>query len=60
LTLQAIDVAIQQRRVTTAVLAHSDQGSQYTAAAYQQRLSRVTQISPIMVIENSPPWLRRR
>jgi transposase InsO family protein len=38
LTLQAIDVAIQQRRVTTPVLAHSDQGSQYTAAAYQQRL----------------------
>ena len=39
LTLQAIDVAIQQRRGTTAVLAHSDQGSQYTAAAYQQRLA---------------------
>lgn len=38
-TLQAIDVAIQQRRGTTAVLAHSDQGSQYTAAAYQQRLA---------------------
>jgi transposase InsO family protein len=38
LTLQAIDVAIQQRRVTPPVLAHSDQGSQYTAAAYQQRL----------------------
>jgi hypothetical protein len=24
------------------------------------KVSRVTQISPIMVIENSPPWLRRR
>jgi DNA-binding transcriptional regulator LsrR (DeoR family) len=26
----------------------------------QLYLSRVTQISPLMVIENSPPWLVRR
>ena len=39
LTLQAFDTAVHQRRRTAPGLAHSDQGSQYTATAYQQRLA---------------------
>ena len=37
--LRALDLALQQRGFPRAVLHHSDQGSQYTAAAYQQRLA---------------------
>ena len=39
LPLRALDRALQQRGITLALLHHSDQGSQYTAEAYQQRLA---------------------
>jgi putative transposase len=35
LTMQALEMAIQQRRPKLSLLHHSDQGSQYTAAEYQ-------------------------
>ena len=38
LTLMALEMALQQRRVSAGLLHHSDRGSQYVAALYQQRL----------------------
>lgn len=38
LTLSALEMALQQRRVSGRLLHHSDRGSQYVAAPYQQRL----------------------
>ncbi len=39
LTLNALEMALQQRRVPVGLLHHSDRGSQYGAVAYQQRLA---------------------
>ena len=38
LTISALDMALQHRCVTVGLLHHSDRGSHYVAAAYQQRL----------------------
>jgi transposase InsO family protein len=39
LTVQALEMALQCRRVVPGLLHHSDRGSQYAAAMYQQRLA---------------------
>ena len=39
LTLDAVEMAMTDRRVTGGLLHHSDQGTQYTSAAFQKRLS---------------------
>jgi transposase InsO family protein len=39
LTLNALEMALQQRRVPVGLLHHSDRGTQYGAMAYQQRLA---------------------
>lgn len=36
----ALNMAIEQRDVTSPVLVHSDQGSQYTALSYREKLNR--------------------
>ncbi len=38
LVLDALDMAIVQRNVQKGLLVHSDQGSQYTAQSYRQKL----------------------
>ena len=42
LTLDALHMALQQRRPELALMHHSDQGRQYTSGAYQQRLKAHT------------------
>ncbi len=39
LTLEALAMAIRQRRVPSGLIHHSDQGAQYSSGAYQQRLA---------------------
>jgi putative transposase len=39
LTLQALEMALHQRPVTSELLHHSDRGCQYAAVSYQQRLT---------------------
>src|SRR6476661_294809 len=39
LTVQALEMALQRRCVVPGLLHHSDRGSQYAAAMYQQRLA---------------------
>jgi len=41
LTSAALEMALQQRGIPTGLLHHSDRGWQYTATAYQQRLSQL-------------------
>jgi transposase InsO family protein len=38
-TLEALTMAVRQRRIQPGLIHHSDQGAQYTALAYQQRLT---------------------
>lgn len=40
LTLDALDMALEQRQPVPGLMHHSDRGSQYTAAAYQDELRR--------------------
>lgn len=40
LTLQALDMALQQRKPPPGLLHHSDRGSQYASGDYQQRLTQ--------------------
>jgi putative transposase len=40
LVVAALDMALQQRRPTAGVIHHSDHGSQYTSAAFQERCRR--------------------
>ena len=42
LTLDALHMALQQRRPELALMHHSDQGRQYTSGAYQHRLKAHT------------------
>lgn len=39
LTLDTLAMAVRQRRVRVGLIHHSDQGAQYSALAYQQRLA---------------------
>ena len=39
LTLEALAMAVRQRRVRPGLIHHSDQGAQYSCVAYQRRLT---------------------
>jgi putative transposase len=41
LTLDALDMAYQQRKPPTGVMLHSDRGNQYVSSAYQPKLKRM-------------------
>jgi putative transposase len=47
LTLQALHMAVRQRRVRPGLIHHSDQGAQYSALLYQRQLADVG-ITPSM------------
>ena len=42
LTMQALEMALQQRPVSAGLLHHSDRGCQYTALSYQRRLAALS------------------